>query len=192
MRRIAVILTLLTAALGLLSAPASSETRQSSSAGRAHALERGIVTTLNSLRAERGLQALVVSRELESAAAAHSREMLAGGFFQHSSKDGTPFSIRVRRFYPVTGFTNWSAGENLLYSSAATDAATAIDSWMASPSHRKNMLSTGWREVGIAALHADSAGGTFAGKPTWVITMDFGARRGGRLDATGSVSDATG
>ena len=179
MRRIAVTFTVLAAALCLLSAPASSETTRSSGSDRVQALEQGIVTGLNAVRTARGLRPLVVSRELQSASVAHSREMLVGGFFEHSSKDGTPFAVRVRRFYPINGFSTWSAGENLLYSTVATSPETAIDSWMNSPSHRRNMLSTGWREVGVAALHAESAGGTFGGKPTWVITMDFGARRGG-------------
>jgi uncharacterized protein YkwD len=56
------------------------------------------------------------------------------------------------------------------------DAGAVIQAWLDSPAHRDNMLGTGWREVGIGAMRASSAGGTFGGKPTWVITMDFGIR----------------
>ena len=42
--------------------------------------------------------------------------------------------------------------------------------------HREDMLSPEWREVGIGALHADSAGGAFKQEAVWVVTMDFGAR----------------
>ena len=59
------------------------------------------------------------------------------------------------------------------------DADEAIQAWLDSPPHRENMLDPTWREVGIGSLHAASAGGTFGGGPTWVITMDFGARTGG-------------
>src|SRR5262249_61612581 len=41
---------------------------------------------------------------------------------------------------------------------------------------RHNILTGRWREIGIAAIHADSAPGTFGGGPVTVITTDFGAR----------------
>ena len=86
---------------------------------------------------------------------------------------------RLKHFYTPSGYSSWSAGENLLYNSAAMDANEAIQIWLDSPPHRQNMLDPTWREVGIGSLHATSAGGTFGGGPTWVITMDFGMRTGG-------------
>ena len=79
--------------------------------------------------------------------------MLEGGFFAHDSKNGASFVARVKRFYPASGFSSWSAGENLLYNTAPIDAETAIEAWLGSPAHRENMLEPGWREVGIASLH---------------------------------------
>ena len=52
------------------------------------------------------------------------------------------------------------------------------------------MLEPGWREVGIGSLHASSAGGQFGGEPTWVITMDFGARAGGEKAAKPAIKPA--
>jgi uncharacterized protein YkwD len=49
--------------------------------------------------------------------------------------------------------------------------------WMASPEHRRNILDPTWREIGIAAVHAASAPGTYGGQPVTVITTDFGVRR---------------
>lgn len=152
-------------------APAASE--------RLQALDRAILIGLNETRAQHGLRPLVLSRALESAAVFHSRSMLQGGFFAHESQDGSSFVLRLKRFYRPAGYASWSAGENLLYDTGALDAQSAIVAWLASPEHRRNMLDPAWREVGIAAMHASAAGGTFGGQPTWVVTMDFGTRTGG-------------
>ena len=146
-------------------------------------LDSAILDGLNAVRSSHGLRPLVLSADLEHAAVAHSRAMLEGGFFDHVSPDGTTFAQRVKRYYSPAGYANWSAGENIVYSTAALDAATAVKAWMQSPPHRKNMLDPEWREVGIGSMHAASAGGAFGGEPTWVITMDFGARTGGGTTA---------
>ena len=104
--------------------------------------------------------------------------MLQVGFFAHESADGSPFSDRLKRYYSPRGYATWSVGENLLFSTADIDAAAAIRAWLDSPSHRHNLLSPGWREVGISAQRSDAAGGTFDGESTWVITTDFGVRTG--------------
>ena len=44
--------------------------------------------------------------------------------------------------------------------------------------HSHCMLDPNWREVGVAAMRASSAGGIFGGGATWVVTMDFGVRSG--------------
>ena len=48
--------------------------------------------------------------------------------------------------------------------------------WMNSPGHRDNLLSRRWREIGLGALHVESAGGEFGGGPVTVVTADFGIR----------------
>ena len=120
-------------------------------------LEQGVLSRLNTVRASKGLRPLVLSNELGEAALAHSRSMLAGGFFAHESRDGSPFFVRVKRYYPAAGFHRWSAGENLLFSTGKLSDASVISAWLNSPPHRENMLAPNWREVGIAALHASSA-----------------------------------
>ena len=139
-------------------------------------LNRDVLTQLNALRVTRGLRPLAASDELRQAALSHSRAMLDGGFFAHESKSAPSLSNRLRGYYRSAGYDSWSVGENLLYSTAALEAAAAIDAWLASPGHRKNMLDPNWREVGIGALYARSAGGTFGGGPVWIITAEFGAR----------------
>ena len=73
-------------------------------------------------------------------------------------------------------FRPLSVGENLLWSSPDVDPAQAVQLWMASPEHRQNILTARWREIGVGALHADSAPGTNGGRAVTVITTDFGVR----------------
>ncbi|MFN2467701.1 MAG: CAP domain-containing protein [Gaiellaceae bacterium] len=145
--------------------------------GKAASLETQVLSGLNALRAGRGLRPLRFSTQLAAAAEAHSRDMVRRGYFDHTSKDGTPFSKRVARFYRPGSSEMWSAGENLLWYSPDIDAATAISMWMKSPGHRAILLSPQWREVGLSAVHVRSAPGVFKGLEVTVVTADFGVRR---------------
>lgn len=176
MKRCLVFFALLLAFTGLVAGSTSAADSTSALTVRLVALNDRILIRLNATRASNDLRPLVLSDDLQRAATAHSRSMLDGGFFQHESRDGSPFAVRVKHFYRSVGYGNWSAGENLLYSTSEIDASTAIRMWLNSPPHRANMLNPAWREVGIGSFYASAAGGTFGGEATWVITMDFGTR----------------
>jgi uncharacterized protein YkwD len=139
-------------------------------------LESGVVAQLNQIRAAHGLQPLRLNARLTASADQHSREMTAKGYFAHESADGSAFWKRVERYYGSSKFGYWSVGENLLWSSAELDPKEAIDLWMQSPEHRANILTARWREIGISALHAHAAPGTYNGLDVTVITTDFGVR----------------
>jgi uncharacterized protein YkwD len=139
--------------------------------------ENVLLREINQVRAQSGLQALRSSKPLAEAAEFHSRAMATRGFFAHESADGSSFWKRVERFYPSRGYRYWSAGENLAYGSPSMSADGAVRAWMGSPGHRANILSTSWTEIGIGAVHVDSAPGVYAGRPATIITTDFGVRR---------------
>lgn len=141
------------------------------------ALERAGLTEINALRSRHGLARLRLNLRLDRAAASHSRAMAAFGFFSHSSRDGSSFDKRIARFYPSRRSGYWAVGENLLWSSPDVDAAKAVAMWMDSPGHRKVLLTPRWREIGLAAVHAASAPGTFGGREVTIVTADFGVRR---------------
>ena len=48
---------------------------------------------------------------------------------------------------------------------------------MHSPEHRRNILDPSWRQIGIGAVHSQTATGTFGDQPVTIITTDFGYRR---------------
>jgi uncharacterized protein YkwD len=140
------------------------------------ALQSGILVDLNRVRAQHGLVPLRPSTKLNAAASQHSREMARVGYFSHNSADGSAFWRRIQRFYMSSGYGSWSVGENLLWSSPDVDATGAIKMWMGSPEHRANILNPSWREVGLSAVHSDSAPGTYHGLGVTIVTADFGAR----------------
>jgi len=184
MKRSLVFVALLLAFAGPVAGSTSAADSTASRTVLLGALNDRILIRLNATRASNDLRPLVLSDDLQRAAAAHSRSMLDGGFFQHESQDGSPFAVRVKHFYRTAGYQRWSAGENLLYSTSEIDASTAIRMWLNSPSHRANMLNPAWHEVGIGSFYASAAGGTFGGEATWVITMDFGTRAVGKSTYT--------
>jgi uncharacterized protein YkwD len=140
------------------------------------ALEIDIVARINAQRGARGLRALRVSRGLTAAANYHSHQMGLLGFFEHESHNGAAFWKRIERFYPA-GRGYWSVGENIFWESPETSASSAVGEWMASPPHRKNILTREWRDIGIAAVHFPLATGAFGGRPVTIVTADFGVRR---------------
>ena len=166
-------------AVALLSAGAGTATAAGNpvrSLAAANQLESEVLGELNAIRRAHGLVPLRRSLPLSSAADSHSRAMGTFGFFGHSSRDGSAFWKRVQRFYGRSGFGTWSVGENLLWSTTGLEAADALKHWMASPGHRKNILTPRWREIGLSAVTVAAAPGVFGGRDVVIITSDFGVR----------------
>jgi uncharacterized protein YkwD len=147
-----------------------------SAAAHTAALDAGVLVQLNRIRIAHHLVPLTLSRSLSLAANQHSQDMVARGYFEHNSANGTPFWKRIQAYYPEQSFRVWSVGENLFWSSGSVDATAGLKAWMASPEHRANILDPAWRQIGIAAVTRNDAPGTFAGLGVTVITTDFGTR----------------
>ncbi len=52
----------------------------------------------------------------------------------------------------------------------------AVEMWLASPGHRKVLLSSAWTHIGLSAVHVRSAPGVFEGYDVTIMTADFGSR----------------
>jgi uncharacterized protein YkwD len=138
--------------------------------------ETGVFQKVNETRIDHGLAPLRLSARLTTASNSHSLEMADDGYFEHSSRNGTPFWRRVDQWYGSSGYRFWAVGENLLWASPNLTPGRALALWMASPEHRANILSTQWREIGIAAVHVNGGPGVYHGLPVTIITTDFGLR----------------
>jgi uncharacterized protein YkwD len=141
------------------------------------ALEQDVLANVNLLRHQHGLAALRLSSKLAAAARSHSAEMAQRGYFSHDSANGSSFDKRISRFYPLSGRRYWSVGENLLWSSPDVSASSALDMWVNSPEHKKILLTGRWREIGLAAVHVQTAPGSYGGREVTIVTADFGVRR---------------
>jgi uncharacterized protein YkwD len=176
-RRLATTLALAAGLAGASTSALAAPAQPVTPAAAVSALESGVLTDINALRQSYGLAPLRLSAELTAAARQHSASMAAMGYFGHDSADGSPFWKRLRRYYGSTRYGYWSVGENLLWSAPDVDPAGALQMWLASPEHRANLLTARWREIGIAAVHVDAAGGIYGDEPVTVVTTDFGVRR---------------
>jgi uncharacterized protein YkwD len=165
---------------GLAAVPASA----GSTAPRAHAvslvalpsLSAQVTAAVNQVRLTHGRRVLTAAAGLEAAAMQHTIEMGRDGYFAHDSHDGTVFWKRLQAFYPAPASGCWSVGENLVYAGPVLSAAQAIQLWLHSPEHRRNLLDPHWQQLGVAAVQVTDAGGVFGGQTVTVITNDFGAR----------------
>ena len=163
----------LVAAAGALGAPAQPQ----HPAAALSSLEQGMLVDINAFRTEHHLVRLQLSAALTSSAQEHSQEMAADGYFAHESADGSVFWKRIQRFYPSSPWRYWAVGENLLWSSPDVDANGALQLWENSPEHRANLLNARWREIGVSAVRAAAAPGTYHGLDVMIVTTDFGVRR---------------
>ena len=124
-----------------------------------------VVEISNQKRLEAGLSDLKINPLLTQAAAAKGRDMLEKGYWAHVSPDGTePWA-----FFKEVGYTYRYAGENLARDFSSP--ADAVNAWMASPSHRDNLLSDRYDEIGVAVVEGD-----LNGVDTTIIVQLFGAR----------------
>jgi uncharacterized protein YkwD len=139
-------------------------------------LQSELLRQINVVRAQHGLRAFRRSSRLGAAANQHSVSMAQKGYFSHSSADGGAFWRRIATFYGYHGYRQWSVGENLLWSSPSVSTAGALQMWMTSPEHRANLLDRNWREIGLSAVHAESAPGVYHGDAVTIVTADFGVR----------------
>lgn len=98
----------------------------------------------NQKRQENGLAPLSLNQQLSAAALNKANDMFAQNYWAHNSPDGkTPWV-----FIKGAGYNYIYAGENL--ARGFNNAQDLINAWMASESHRKNMLSGNYQNVGFA------------------------------------------
>jgi uncharacterized protein YkwD len=127
----------------------------------------------NQTRAAKGLPLLRENAKLDKAALGHSNDMVAEGYFDHTTPGGTSFVDRIFAAGYVRADGGWVLGENLAWGTGDLSTPTGVmTSWMNSPGHKANILKRAYREVGIGIKLGvptdDTVGATY--------TLDFGAK----------------
>jgi uncharacterized protein YkwD len=130
-----------------------SERLRRAEASSATSLERQAFDLLNAERFAIGLEPLMWDDRLSKVARLHSRNMANEKFFSHRGNDGTMIDDRAE----LLGVRNWAAiGENIAFLRGYADpVAGAVEKWMQSPSHRRNLLNPTWANSAIGIAVAD-------------------------------------
>lgn len=111
------------------------------------------LTLVNQQRAAAGLAALTWNNDLAAAALVRAQEIV--GTFSHTRPNGSAW-------YTVN--SNVMYGENLAKNySSATDV---VNAWMASPTHKANVMDSGFKTIGISIYKADDG--------HWYWAQEFG------------------
>ena len=123
-----------------------------------------LLADTNAQRTAHGLNVLTLDSELSAAAAAKAADMFSRDYWAHVGPQGeTPWDFIVN-----AGYKYAIAGENLAKNFSTSQSV--VDAWMNSPSHRDNMLKSGYRDIGFAVVN-----GTLNGEQTTLVVQMFGA-----------------
>lgn len=123
-----------------------------------------LISLTNQQRASMGLGTLRENSKLNSAASMKAQDMLQNGYFAHTSPSGKGLAYWVS----AVGYSYKYAGENLAMD--FLDSSEVFNSWMASSSHRANIVNPNYQDIGMAVLS-----GSFNGQETTVVVQMFGS-----------------
>jgi hypothetical protein len=137
-----------------------------------------LLTLTNQKRQEAGLSGVTINDELSKAAEKKGEDMFANNYWAHISPSGVTPWIFIKN----SGYDYLYAGENL--ARGFSSASDVVNAWMASPSHRDNMLSPNYNDIGFAILP-----GTLTGSETILVVEMFGSKylAGSKSTSTSAV-----
>ena len=117
------------------------------------AAEQAAFGLINQKRVEMGFEPLVWSNELAAVARLHSQNMAEFKFFSHRGLDNKLVSDRADQLK----IGRWrSIGENIAFNRGFQDpVGKAVELWLDSPTHRRNMLDPNWKESAVGVAKAE-------------------------------------
>lgn len=125
--------------------------------------QQEIIRLTNIEREKNGLGAVSEDPRLNAAALAKAQNMFEENYWAHFSPSGKdPWG-----FINGAGYKFTYAGENLAKSFYQSNEV--VNAWMASRTHRENILNKNYKNIGIAVLE-----GTLNGEKTTLIVQEFG------------------
>jgi len=130
-----------------------------------HISAEELLLLTNLKRQEKGLPPLIMNSQLTQAAYQKAKDMFSKNYWAHVAPDGTTPWVFIRG----SGYDYVYAGENL--ARGFTTSNDVVEAWMNSQSHRENMLSPNYQEIGFAILE-----GTLTGDETVLVVEMLGSR----------------
>lgn len=126
-----------------------------------------VVRETNAKRVAAGLSPLTYNEKLADAARRKADNMFKENYWAHFSPSGkSPWY-----WFGQAGYKYTFAGENLAKDFGST--GRMMDAWMASPTHKENIVNSKYREIGIAVIP-----GTLQGSETVLVVQLFGTSAG--------------
>jgi len=148
-----------------------SDTQLDITPGTLQRVSRATFCLMNAERRKRGLPALKQEGRLAAASVGHSKDMVVKRYFAHASPSGPKLVARLRAAGYIPRVGRWVVGENLAWGAGLIARPKAIVAgWIASPAHRRNLLSPSFSSVGMGVVLGSPTG--VAGGVTF--TTDFG------------------
>ena len=127
--------------------------------------ESEMLNQVNNIRRERNLGTLSLNSNLSAAASLKAQDMFAKNYWAHFAPDG---STSPWLFIKNSGYNYLYAGENL--AKGFTNSGDIVNAWMNSPSHRENLLSEKYKDIGFAIVE-----GNLMGEDTVLVVQMFGS-----------------
>jgi hypothetical protein len=128
---------------------------------------QGLLKSTNAARAANGVAPLKLNSKLDASAQAKANDMVARDYWSHNTPNGDPPWV----FIEAQGYTYQKLGENL--ATGFNNEQATIDGWMASPSHRDNLLDSAFIDVGFGYANITDYKAV-GGGPMTVIVAHYG------------------
>lgn len=126
--------------------------------------QKRLIELTNTERQKAGLSLVKENEALNKAAALKAQNMIQENYWSHFAPSGkTPWDFILGAGYKFT-----YAGENLAKN--FTNSDEIVKAWMASPTHRENLLNPKYQDIGIAVEE-----GILNGQTTILVVQEFGA-----------------
>ncbi len=139
-----------------------------------------IVELTNKERTQLGLPEVSLDSQLTQAAIAKASYMFSKNYWAHAAPDGT----EPWKFVMDSGYKYRFAGENLARDFATPEAVTSA--WMASPTHKENLLSTKYQDIGVAVVK-----GQLNGIETTLVVQFFGTKMSSIVSGQKQTTEVT-
>ena len=145
------------------------------SAGNLQQVEEATLCLVNQERARNNELPLALSEQLAEVAQQHSEDMVTGDYFSHTTPSGEGQLERVEASgYIPNAQGGYTIGENIAWGTLSlATPGSIVASWIASPEHLANILTSKYTETGFGV---DPAGlpSQSEGQPGAMYTQDFG------------------
>lgn len=126
--------------------------------------QKKLIELTNIERQQKGISPVRENDSLNKAAKLKADNMFEENYWAHFAPSGkSPWDFILGSGYKFT-----YAGENLAKNFYKSDEVVAA--WMASPSHRDNLLNAKYQDIGIAVVE-----GTLNGQKTTLVVQEFGS-----------------